>query len=94
MSLHAAVVRLELMIPGARSLKDKRRTVKSMVDRMHSRMRVSVAETDLHDLHRRAEIGLAVVAASERDLERLLGELQRIAEESPEAVVASWEELD
>jgi uncharacterized protein YlxP (DUF503 family) len=65
-----------------------------MVDRMHSRMRVSVAETDLHDLHRRAEIGLAVVAASERDLERLLGELQRIAEESPEAVVASWEELD
>jgi uncharacterized protein YlxP (DUF503 family) len=82
------------MIPGARSLKDKRRTVKSMVDRMHSRMRVSVAETDLHDLHRRAEIGLAVVAASERDLERLLGELQRIAEESPEAVVASWEELD
>jgi uncharacterized protein YlxP (DUF503 family) len=94
MSLHAAVVRLELMIPGARSLKDKRRTVKSMVDRMHSRMRVSVAETDLHDLHRRAEIGLAVVAASERDLERLLGELLRIAEDAPEAVVASWEELD
>lgn len=94
MSLHAAVVRLELMIPGARSLKDKRRTVKSLVDRMHRRMRVSVAETDFHDLHRRAEIGLAVVAGSERDLARLLDELQRLAEESPEAVVASWEELD
>ena len=62
MPLHVGVIRLELHIPGARSLKDKRRAVKSLVDRMHHRYRVSVAETDLQDLSRRAELGLAVVA--------------------------------
>jgi hypothetical protein len=94
MGLHVGVVRLELYVPGARGLKDKRRAVKSLVDRMHKRFRISVAETDLHELHQRAEIGLAVVTASGAELERLLDQLRRLAEDSTDAVVSCWERLD
>ena len=51
----------ELHLPASRSLKDKRRVVKSLIDRVHQRYRLSVAETGFHDLHQRAEIAVAAV---------------------------------
>jgi uncharacterized protein YlxP (DUF503 family) len=86
-----AIAALELHLPAARSLKDKRRVVKSLIERMHARFRVSVAETDFHDLHQRAEIGVAAVGRSERELEQLMNELRRLADEEVEAFVARWE---
>ena len=56
----------ELHLPASRSLKEKRRVVKSFVERLHERLRVSVAETGFHDLHQRAEIGVAAVAVTPR----------------------------
>ena len=82
----------ELHLPASRSLKDKRRVVKSMVERLHQRFRLSVAETDHHDLLQRAEIGLAaVVAGGERDLNRLLEEARGLIESEPEAYLTRWE---
>jgi uncharacterized protein len=86
-----AIAVLELHLPSARSLKDKRRVVKGLVDRMHARFRVSVAETDFHDLHQRAEIGVAAVGRSERELDHLMSELRRLADDEVEAFVARWE---
>ena len=43
--------------------------VKSLVDRIHQRYRVSVAETGFHDLHQRAEISMAVVANGESEMD-------------------------
>jgi uncharacterized protein YlxP (DUF503 family) len=82
---------LELHLPHARDLKAKRRVVRGLIDRLHARHRVSVAETAHHDLHQRAEIGVAVVAASPADVERILDEVARIAEQEPEALVLAWE---
>ncbi|MGB6993115.1 MAG: DUF503 domain-containing protein, partial [Thermoanaerobaculia bacterium] len=56
-----AVSVFELHIPAGRSLKDKRRVVKALKDRIYRRYRVSIAETDHHDLHQRAEIAIAAV---------------------------------
>ncbi|HEX6202480.1 MAG TPA: DUF503 domain-containing protein [Thermoanaerobaculia bacterium] len=92
MTAWVGVISCELMVPGAEGLKDKRRAVKSLVERMHRRCRVSVAETGLHDLHQRAEVSVAVVAGSEGELERLLEALRALARELPEAVVAHWDE--
>ena len=86
-----AIAVLELHLPGSRSLKDKRRVVKSLIDRMHARFRVSVAETEYHDLHQRAEIGIAAVGRDGGELEHLLDELRRIADGEVEAFVARWE---
>lgn len=91
MTAWVGVISCELMVPGATGLKDKRRAVRSLVERMHRRVRVSVAETGLHELHQRAEITAAVVAGSERELERLMDALRALADEVPEAVVSRWD---
>lgn len=61
--MRVAWLRVELMIHGSRSLKEKRRPLKSLLDRLSNRFNVSVAEVDHHDLHQRAAIGIALVAA-------------------------------
>jgi uncharacterized protein len=92
MTLWVGLVTCELHVPGARSLKEKRRAVKSFVDRAHKRHRVSVAETGYHDVHQRAEIGLAVVAGSEGAVAHLLDSLRSLTDELHDAMVARWEE--
>ena len=81
----------ELHLPGVRSLKAKRKIVKSLVERLHRRHRVSVAETDYHDLHQRAEIGVAVVGKSPYEVETLLDDLGRVFDGELEAMVTRWE---
>ncbi|MCB1036409.1 MAG: DUF503 family protein, partial [Acidobacteria bacterium] len=54
----------ELHLPGVRSLKGKRKIIKGLIERLHHRYRISIAETAFHDLHQRAEIGIAAVGFS------------------------------
>ncbi|HEX3527342.1 MAG TPA: DUF503 domain-containing protein [Thermoanaerobaculia bacterium] len=81
----------ELHLPSSRSLKDKRRVVKSLVDRIHQRYRVSVAETDFHDLLQRAEISLAVVTNSEGEMDKLMEEIHSLVDREPEAYLTRWD---
>lgn len=55
------VLRIELLIYEALTLKDKRRVVKSLKDRISARFRAAVAEVDALDLRQRAVLGVAVV---------------------------------
>jgi uncharacterized protein YlxP (DUF503 family) len=57
MIVGAAIVRLRL--PAARSLKDKRQVVKSIVERIKGRFNVSAAEIGAQELWQVAEIGIA-----------------------------------
>jgi hypothetical protein len=91
MTAWIGLITCELMVPGAMSLKDKRRAVRSLIDRLHRRYRVSVAETGLQDLHQRAEISVALVSGDEAELVRMIERLRDEADEVAEAVVASWD---
>lgn len=62
----------ELHLNGCRSLKDKRRILKSLKDRLHGRFNVSVAETDHHDRWQHAELACCVVAVDRRQAESVL----------------------
>jgi len=53
---------IQIPLSGIHSLKDKRRIVKSVIERLQSRFNASVAEVAAQDNHRIAVIGLAVVA--------------------------------
>lgn len=86
------VVTFELHLPHARSLKEKRRVVKSVIERLHQKFRVSVVESGFHDLHQRSEVGMALVALGEGELSRKLAELRRTVDDQMEAVVTLWEE--
>lgn len=81
---------LELHLPYASDLKSKRRIVHGLVDRLRARYRISVAETGLHDLLQRAEIGVAVVAGDSALVEKILDEVGRIADSEMEAVLVDW----
>jgi len=63
---------LKLAIFGATSLKDKRRVVKSLIDRLSNRFNVSVAEIGVLDQCQQAEIGVAMVSNSSRFVESCL----------------------
>jgi len=53
---------LKLAVFGSTSLKDKRRAIKSLKDRLAGRFNASVAEVGSLDHRQQAELGVAVVA--------------------------------
>jgi len=59
-----ASARVELEIPGSRSLKEKRQVVRSVVERTRTRFSASVAEVEDQDLWDRAVIGIAYASSS------------------------------
>ncbi len=80
-----AVVTWELHLSGCLSLKDKRRIMKSLKDRLHNRFNVSVAETDYQDLWQRAELSCCVVATDKRHAESVLSAADNLVGQEPMA---------
>ncbi len=62
--MHVATLEVRLHIPEADSLKEKRRVVKSILDRARERFSVAAAEVDEQDVHRIAVLGFAAVSGS------------------------------
>jgi uncharacterized protein len=79
------VIGWELEVFGCQSLKDKRRVIKSLKDRLHARFNVSVAETAHHDLWQRAELTACVVATDGRQAESVLESADRLVAEEARA---------
>ena len=71
------VLQIEVEVTDAMSLKDKRRVVLSLKDRIRHGHNVSVAEVGGLDEHRRAVLGVAMVA---NDLRYVQGALDKIVE--------------
>ena len=69
------ILQLELAIPDAFSLKDKRRVVKSLKDRIAHRHNVSIAEVGALDEHRRSILAVAMVSNDSRYVEGALSKL-------------------
>ncbi len=81
----------ELHLPAARSLKQKRKVIKSLIERIHQRFRVSIAETDYHDLHQRSEVAIALVAQSEHEGQRSFDVIRDLIDQEPEARLTLWD---
>ena len=73
----------ELHLNGCQSLKDKRRILKSLKDRLHRQYNVSVAETDHQDLWQRAELACVVAATDRRHAESVLSAAHGLVEANP-----------
>jgi uncharacterized protein YlxP (DUF503 family) len=56
------VCRIVLGLPGNDSLKGKRRVLRRIVDRTKNQFNAAIAEVGALDVHRRAELGVAVVS--------------------------------
>ncbi len=73
------ILRLTLYIHGASSLKDKRRVLRKVVDRLRSRFNVSVAEVGDNDVWQRAVVGICAVANDKSFVNEVLDKCARDA---------------
>jgi uncharacterized protein len=63
---------LEIHLPYAQSLKDKRMVLRKLKDRLRSRFNVSVAELEHQDLWQRAVVGIVSISSDQQNLESVL----------------------
>jgi uncharacterized protein len=80
---------LDLLFGDVHSLKQKRSLVRPIVAELRRRFEVSAAETGHLDLHRRAEIGVSLVAADAAHCEQVLDACERWVAGRPEAELLS-----
>jgi hypothetical protein len=84
-------VRLELELPFASSLKEKRQILRSLKDRLR-RKNVSVAETENQDVWQRATVELAMAAVSRHAAEEKREEVRRQLLNYEELAIVDWRE--
>ena len=60
--MFVATCEMDVLLGDVHSLKEKRAVVKPIVRELRRRFDVAAAETDFHDLHRRALVTVAAVA--------------------------------
>lgn len=85
------VLQLELSVPDAFSLKDKRRVIKSLKDRIAHGHNVSIAEVGALDEHRRAVLGIAMVANDSRYVEGGLSKLVDFVRAVPQVSLIDYQ---
>ncbi|WP_020575617.1 DUF503 domain-containing protein [Actinopolymorpha alba] len=85
--MFTGTLRIDLRLGDVHSLKQKRSVVRPIVAEVQRRFSVSVAETDHHDLYRRAEIGVAVVSGDGRQCRDVLDSVERLLADRPEVEV-------
>ena len=89
-TVYVGALTLDLLLGDVHSLKQKRGVVRPLVAELRRRFPgVAVAETGHLDLHRRAEIGVAVVSATHRNATEVLEECERLVAVRPEVELLS-----
>lgn len=83
----AGLMVLDLHIPHAQSLKDKRQPLRSVRQRLRD-AGFSVSEVDHHDKWQRAQVAVSIVGRGSGDVERLLDEALRVFESRPDLEVS------
>jgi len=88
---------VELSIPHAQSLKDRRQVVRSIKDKLRHGFNVSVAELDDANLWNRATLGMAAISSSSDYLTGQMRELDdavnRLANTLGAEILDSWVEV-
>ena len=87
--MFAGVLSLDVLLGDVRSLKEKRGVVRPVIAEVRKRFEVSAAEAGHLDLHRRALIGVAVVAADRAHCVEVLDACERLVASRPEIELLS-----
>ncbi|HBE91834.1 MAG TPA: DUF503 domain-containing protein [Gammaproteobacteria bacterium] len=82
-SVHVALVTVELFIPFAHSLKEKRSVVRGLRDQIRARFNASVAEFGYQDKWQRALIGVGMLSGDKHKLEADMARVRQLCEEMP-----------
>lgn len=87
--MYVGTLSFDLLLGDVRSLKEKRSVVRPIVAELHRKFSVSVAEVGVQNLHRRAEIGVAMVSGDSGHLSDVLDRCERLVAARPEVELLS-----
>lgn len=79
---------IDLHLPGCQSLKEKRRVMKSVIDRLRHRLNVSVAEIDQQDVWQQASLGICTISNSGAHVDRILARATHLVESEGRLLVS------
>ena len=68
-------LKIKLLLPDNRSLKGKRKIVRSMVDKVKSRFNASIAEVGSNDKWQKIELGISTVGNDQRHIDSSLSHI-------------------
>ncbi|NLL19581.1 MAG: DUF503 domain-containing protein [Clostridia bacterium] len=86
----AGLCSIELHLEGVTSLKEKRRIIKSLIQRIHNRFNVSVAEVEYQDYWQRAKLGVACVSNESKHICHVLQQVVNFINRCPEVDLADY----
>ena len=75
--MRVAALRVELRLPAAQSLKEKRAVLRPVLEGIRKMGSYSVAEVDGHDFWQRCTLGIAIAARDGRSLDMHIDKLRR-----------------
>ncbi|MGD8630373.1 MAG: DUF503 domain-containing protein [Gammaproteobacteria bacterium] len=81
-AIFISLLTMELLIPWARSLKDRRSAVRGLKDRLRSRFNASVAEVAYQDKWQRVILAVCIVDNDRRRLEATMARVRQLTEEA------------
>jgi uncharacterized protein len=91
--LHAAALSVELHLPQCRSLKQKRASLRPIIEGCRNRFGVAAAEVGKQDRWQAAELAMATVASTPRHVAEVLDSVERFVWSFPDVEVISCERV-
>jgi hypothetical protein len=88
-SFYITLLTIELVIPHAQSLKDKRSEVRGLRDRIRSKFNASVAEVGYQGKWQRAVLAVCLVGSDKRQLESDTARIRTLCEEATDVEIAA-----
>jgi uncharacterized protein YlxP (DUF503 family) len=82
-------IEFDILLGDVHSLKEKRAVVRPLIAELRRRFELSVGEVGEQDLHRRASLGVAVVAPDSARVVSVLDGVERMVAERPEIELLS-----
>ena len=90
MAAHVGVLQFQLLVSSSVSLKDKRRVIKSIKDRLGNNHNVSVAEVDDLNDRKQSTLAVALVSNDRRFNESCLSKIVDQLRMHPEATLLDY----
>lgn len=91
MTTFAGYCEMTLYCPGAFSLKDKRQSIRSLIDRAREDYNVSAAEVNFQDRHRLSQVAFSTVSSSKTQVEKIFDNLEKDVSQDPEIQIREIE---
>ena len=86
-----ASLRVQMLLPGCASLKQKRFVLASLKARLRNRFNVSVCESDFQDTWQRSELAVAAVTTDMRGARTVAEQVMAFLDREPRIVLCEHE---